>query len=357
MSAPYNYGFCQEDERTEAKALGLPGGRILSIASGGDMPLSLLALGATEVVAVDAHLGQVRLAELKLAAVLALEQDEALRFLGFLPATPTERRAWLERAMAQLPAESRTYWMDQMPAVLGGAIWAGRYERYLRLLQAILRPFAGRASRDLCACESLQAQADLFIHRFDGFLLRALFQIAFTPRVYVGRGIDPQGLQHVSATPPPGKEFYAGFRALCVGTPARENPWLHLHLLGHLRDAAAAPAYLTKGGINVVRARKDAIAFIHMPVTPYLAAAPSGHFDRFHLSNLPDWMDEAGFEEILELIARKAARPSKLVWRYLHRPVTSSRQAAIQADYAFGEALRNQDRFPLYNLVTAGVEL
>ena len=80
MRGLYNYGISQEDERTEAAALGLPGGRVLSIASGGDMALSLLALGADNVVAVDIEPAQLHLARLKLSAVLGLERLEAIRF-------------------------------------------------------------------------------------------------------------------------------------------------------------------------------------------------------------------------------------------------------------------------------------
>ena len=64
MRALYNFGISQEDERTEAAALALPGGRVLSIASAGDMALSLLALGADEVVAVDIEITQLHLARL-----------------------------------------------------------------------------------------------------------------------------------------------------------------------------------------------------------------------------------------------------------------------------------------------------
>jgi S-adenosylmethionine-diacylglycerol 3-amino-3-carboxypropyl transferase len=356
MRPPFNYGISQEDERTEATALGLPGGRVLSIASAGDMALSLLALGADEVVAVDIEPAQLHLARLKLCAVLSLERLEAIRFLGFMPAAPDRRLRWLASLRDRLPSSTREFWRERTAAVREGPIWAGGYERHLRLLRGLLWPFAG-AFRELCDCGSPYEQAAIFARHFDRPLLRAAFRLAFTPRVYAGRGIDRRGLRHRDQSTSIGARFFERFRAMCVGSPARENPLLQLHLLGRVLDPDVVPEYLTERGVTVLRQRAHAISFVQSSLLDVLESVEAGRFDRFHLSNVPDWLDAHAFDRALELIAEKSARPGRLVWRYLHRnhPITATCLPKLHADEELGRALAERDRFPLYAVVSAEV--
>lgn len=356
MRALYNFGISQEDERTEAAALGLPGGRVLSIASAGDMALSLLALGADEVLAVDIEVSQLHLARLKLAAVLGLDRVEAIRFLGFLPATVEERRRWLAQLMDRLPPTTQEFWRERTPAALHGPIWAGRYERHLGRLRAALWPLA-RRFRELTECRTLAEQKALFDRRFDRPLLRAAFRLAFARRIYAGGGIDHRGLRHHDPSTSLGPQFFERFRALCVESPARDNPLLQLHLLGRVRNPDVVPEYLTEQGARVLRERSDAISFVHASILDVLASVEVGRLDRFHLSNIPDWLDASAFDRVLALIAAKAARPGRLVWRYLHRdhPVPPAYRPSIHPDGALGRTLAAQDRFPLYGVVPAGI--
>jgi S-adenosylmethionine-diacylglycerol 3-amino-3-carboxypropyl transferase len=356
MRPPYNFGISQEDERTEAAALGLPGGRVLSIASAGDMALSLLALGANEVVAVDVEVTQLHLARLKLAAVLGLEREEAIRFLGFLPAAPAERLLWLATLLDRLPAESRTFWSEHALAVRRGVIWAGRYERHLGRLRAALRPLASHF-HELTECTNLDEQAALFSRCFDRPLLRAAFRLAFAPRVYGGGGLDRRGLRHHDRRTSLGMQFFERFRALCVESPARDNPLLQLHLLGRVRNPDVVPEYLTERGTRILRERSHAISFVHASILDFLASVEVGRFDRFHLSNVPDWLDAPAFDQVLELIAAKSRKPARLVWRYLHHdyPIPTSYQLRIRWDEALGSALAARDRFPLYGVVPAEI--
>ena len=236
-----------------------------------------------------------------------------------------------------------------------GPIWAGRYERHLGSLRAVLWPFAG-AFRELCQCTSLYEQAALFARCFDRPLLKAAFRLAFTPRIYAGRGIDRCGLRHRDPSRSLGMRFFERFRAMCVASPARD-PLLQLHLLGRVLDPDVVPEYLTARGVRVVRERAHAISFVQASLLDVLESAGAGRFNRFHLSNVPDWLDAAGFDRALELIAAKSARPARLVWRYLHRnhSVAAACRPMIHANEELGRALAEGDRFPLYAVVPAEI--
>lgn len=356
MNPPYGFGLAQEDARTEAAALALPGGKVLCVASAGDVPLSLLALGADEVVGIDVDVHQLHLCELKLAAVVALEREEAIAFLGFAPATTGERARCLKRVAKQLPHAAAAFWERHRNAALSGAIFAGRYERYVRMLRLLVWPIAGRSFRDLAACELLEEQRTIFARAFDGPILQRLFRVAFKPRLYGGRGIDQAALLHVGDSEP-GVRFFERFREMCTLTPARENYLLQTHLLGRVIDSNAVPEYLTESGFHALRERVGAVRFEQASILDYVDAPRAGRFDRFHLSNLPDWLPAVEFERLFGAIAQHAAKPARVVWRYLHRDpaLTDDAVRRIHIDRDLGEALRVRDRFPVYAVEVAEI--
>ncbi len=281
----YNFGMSQEDERTEAAALGIAfgnGSRVLSICSAGDMPLCLVAMGADRVDAIDVDQGQLHLAWLKRAAVLTLARDQAIRFLGYLPALQAQRRDWLRRVLPELPSSSRDFWRDQQRALEGGPIWAGRYERYVSRLVRLLRLPLGCRIDGLFHCNSLDQQRDYFHRSFDHRWLRAVFEVAFHPRVYAYRGMDPRSLQHRISDHHRlslGQQFFERFRALCTQTPVSENHLLQLHLLGRVRSASAVPYYLTSGGFETFRRCVDRLTLHKMDLHSALRTASSGAYN------------------------------------------------------------------------------
>ena len=357
MRALYGFGFSQEDDRTERAALGLPGGRVLSITSAGDMALSLLAAGADRVVGVDIEPNQARLARLKLAAVVHLPRAAAIAFLGFLPASESDRRAWFGSVLEGLAEVDRAFWRDHADTALRGVVREGRFERFLRRPRGLLRRWFEPRLRRLFACASLGEQREVFDRWIDRPVVRSAFRIAFHPRVYARRGIDPRGLRALDARESLGDRFFERFRAMCVNTPAAVNPFLQMNALGRVLDEDCVPSYLSDEGGAALRARHHAVSFAIADVTSLLEQRPAGSFDRFHLSNVPDWLDGAAFDALLHTIAERAARPARLVWRFIHadRDPPTELRAVIRPDRVWGAELVAADRFPIYTVVPAEV--
>lgn len=357
MRPLYNFGLSQEDERTEAAALGLPGGRVLAVASAGDMPLSLLALGADRVTAVDIDDAQLHLLRLKLGAVTRLERHQAIAFLGYRPA-PFERRLdWLSRVLPTMPPDAAAFWRANARAIGRGAVWAGRYERFVCRAVRAVDPLVGSRFRALFDCRSLDEQRDLFDRRIDGPLLRGAFRLAFHPRVFARRGMDPNSLRHRDPSRSLGAQYFRWFRDLCTATPAAENHLLQLHLLGRVLDDDAVPAYLSDAGFRRVRERAHLLQVARADLPRFLREAAPGSFDGVHLSNLPDWLEAEQFDAVMRALTALASREVRTVWRFLHvdRPVPPDVRNRILVDRGWGERLRAKDRFPLYAIVPARV--
>lgn len=358
MQPPYGFGHTQEDELTEAAALHLPGGRVLSITSAGEMPLNLLALGAEHVVGVDVLPAQNHLARLKLAAVLTLEREETVRFLGYMPARSRERLDWLDRLWPALPPHTVRFWEEHRDLVRHGPIWAGRFEHYIRLILRFAGPVVSPPFRRMVAAETLEEQRQVFAESLDRPVVHALFRKAFAPKNYGDRGLDARALQHHDdAAEPLGERFFGHLRTLCENVPARSNPYLQLFAVGQVSDVDVVPTYLTAEGYQAVRERSDALEIVDDDVHTVLSERPVGSFDRFHLSNVTDWMPTPDFEGLLELIVERSGRPGHLVWRAIHSSVGVPDALAdrIQVDDALGERLRAKDRFPMYAVHPATV--
>ncbi len=357
MSHLFNFGISQEDERTESAALGLPGGRVLSIASAGDMPLSLLALGAEEVVAVDSDTNQLHLLALKQAAATKLDRRDAVAFLGYRPAPAAARRRWLRELAEYLPASSRSFWEAHGEFATRGAIWAGRYERYLRGIQAVLRPLFARSLEALIACDTIEEQRSVFAARLGGRLLHGVFRICFHPAVFSSRGMDTRSLRYRGRGQSLGDQYFEGFRAMCTETLARDNYFLQLHVLGQVVDAAVIPTYLAPAGQAVLAARADRLRSAHDDIRHFLEHSAPGYFEKVHLSNIPDWLSRPEFETVLQALVKAAAEDARVVWRYLHvnRPVPPALRDIVRVDAALGARLQASDRFPFYAVVPAEI--
>lgn len=356
----YNFGLSQEDERTEARALDLgPADRVLSITSAGEMPLSLLSMGVSRVVAVDIDPAQVCLARLKLAAACTLSRSEAVRLLGYRPATPEDRMRWLDVVSVELPVGEQAFWALHRARLGEGAIWAGRFERYLRRITRAAVPLLGRARVEgIFACASVAEQAAYFDAELDLPALRTLLRVMFNRKVYAHRGMDPRSLQYRTAADEPlGVQFFRQFRDALTRTPARENHLMQLVLLGGTLSDDCVPAYLSPAGVERLRANADGVEFRLVDVLEYLRQCPEGAFGKAHLSNLRDWMDQARFEATLTLVNDKIARPGRVVWRYLHRdrPVPACLAGTVVVDAAWGAELQRDDRFPFYGIRPASL--
>ena len=359
MTHLYNFGISQEDERTEAAALDLqPTDRVLCVASAGDMPLSLLALGAGEVHAVDVDPHQLELTRLKLAAVCALPRQDAARFLGFRPAPAGQRLAWLDVVTAALAPASAAFWRTHRAEVAAGAIWAGRFERYVRRLAPLLLALVGPGRvRAFFDAATLDQQRRRFDASFGRRRVRALFKLAFHPAVFRRRGMDPRSLSHRDAARSLGDQYFDQLRQMGTATPAADNPLFQLMLLGHTLGADVVPAYLSAPGAARVRARCAHVHLHQADLADWLEAAPPDAFDKVHLSNVPDWLDAAAFARVLRLVCARARRPARVVWRFIHvdRPVPDDLRGVLTVDAEAGRRLAAQDRFPFYGVVPASI--
>jgi S-adenosylmethionine-diacylglycerol 3-amino-3-carboxypropyl transferase len=354
MNPLCSYGLSQEDALTELEALDLrPDDRLLCVASGGEIPLNLLALRRIRIDAVDISPGQLALSRLKLAACRALEPEEAAIFLGFTEATAVARdRVW-GRVAAFLEEDDLRFWEERKSFIEEGAIQAGRFERYLEKFRRAGRLILGeRKLRRLFELETKAERGEYFDRFLSTPLLKLLFRAAFDPRVYRKRGIATEGLTH-GCERRAADFFYGRFRDFCTATPPRKNYYLQWSLFGRVLYPEARPEYLTEEGVERIRERATDIHWRLASVEGTLEGCAYGAFNKFHLSNIGDWMSRTEFAGLLTRMCAKAAAGSRAAVRYIHldHPVPEALLGRLARNESRGEELMRRDRFPFYNLV------
>ena len=354
----YDFGISQDDPYTELNALDLKqDDRILCIASAGEIPLELLANSPASVMidAVDISLEQLFLTNLKLQAAIHLEEQEAARFLGYVPAGRQDRIKWFDGLKEALPFEEVEFWKRHRTMFTHGAVSLGRYEYYMARFAPIGRFLLGgsRRIRELFNCNSIEEQKEYFEQKLRQELLKKLFLIMFHPRIYKNRGIAQQGLIHAGKVNM-GAVFFSKFRDFCTNTPARENLLLQFALFQRALFSEALPRYLANSHKNSkLEQEQYRLTLKHISFTNSLMLAEKGRYNKFALSNISDWLSQDEFTEILSLIADKSRANGRGLYRYLYSPGRMPGETGLKIcpDPKNGEELLTSDRFPFYSLV------
>ena len=308
------YASCWEDPALLAGAVPGPGADWLSIASGGDNAFALLASKPARVVAFDLSEAQLALCRLKRAAFLSLDHAEWLGFLGLAPMPEREREAlFRDRVRRELDeGTARRYTADSAArrALRRGAATQGKFERYFRIFAGAVLPLVHSRATVRAVFEPRDRAARERFHDgvWDNRRYRFLFRLFFG-RAAMGRlGRDPAFFRYVRPGDITG-EIRARARRAMVELPTEDNPWLRHALTGSF--GPSLPPYARPGAFEAIRANLGALEFFRGSTADAARAFGRGAFDAFNLSDIFEYMDEAGFRAAaadLASLARPGAR-------------------------------------------------
>lgn len=353
----YDFGVAQDDPSSELRALKpVAGDRILCIASAGEVPLELLVTthASIPIDAVDIDRSQLYLSKLKLIAAQTLDNWDAARFLGFLPADLRHRINWFELFQEEMPEEESQFWKEHSQIFNKGPIHLGRYETYI----ARFAPFGrwllggGKVLNGLFECGGIEEQRTYFDEEFHTGLLKKLFRIIFHPRIYKNRGISEQGLQHMGSKNI-GNTFYNKFRDFCTATPARENWILQYVLFDKVLYKEALPSYLHPDKKDRLNEQDGRLRFLNKSYTEILEQKAEGYYNKFALSNVSDWLSVIDFTRLMQIIAAKSGQNAAGLIRYIYTAEVNDPiiKESLGFDIEAGEELLKHDRFPFYKLI------
>jgi S-adenosylmethionine-diacylglycerol 3-amino-3-carboxypropyl transferase len=315
-AAPIAYAQCWEDADILLEGLDVrPGARCLSIASGGDNTLALLARSPERVVAIDSNRSQIACLELRVAAFRSLEHREMLELVGSVPSG--RRHALYLRCRRSLSADARAFWDARRDAIEGGIAGCGRLERYLatfrnRVLPAIHpRPRVDR----LLAGGSAAERERFYAREWDTWRWRAAFRIFFSRFVMALSGRRREYFRHARGSI--SEHLLGRTRHACTFLDPAENPYLQWILAGTHR--AALPFALRAASFDAIRANLDRLEWRCTSLDAYLAGeGRDERFDRCNLSDVFEYLGEEDSARLLEaLLGASAPRARFAYWNLL----------------------------------------
>jgi S-adenosylmethionine:diacylglycerol 3-amino-3-carboxypropyl transferase len=355
----YDFGISQDDPHVEASALALENNTVLCIASGGEVPLSLLAKYNTHIKALDISLNQIRLCRLKLASVLLLEPQEAAVFLGFKKDYENNWRKYYERVLSGLSDEDIQFWNLHEQKLTRGPINYSRFEKYLSFFCRLIRQVIGKSKLikfcELVDIENQQIFFDTYIHKQ---FIYWFFKIAFSPQLYKNRGLDKQALIHQHGNHM-ASFFYRKFRDFFTATPARYNGYLQFYFLGEVVFYEAMPDYLLPKYSTNIHAHKHNIEFEVKSILDEIIEAPQLSYGNYAVSNISDWVETEKMNELLVNMSKKTIVPYNILFRYIHKnPINNIKsQSDLVIDEHFSKKVHAIDRFPFYSFVKGNFTL
>jgi S-adenosylmethionine-diacylglycerol 3-amino-3-carboxypropyl transferase len=354
MKAIFDFGISQEDYQTEQEILNIQSGdRLLSIASGGEVPLNLLCSNTNiQILAVDISASQIQLCKLKMQAAIQLQYPMNGLFLGYGRMRKSQRKELFKKLiLPHLREEEKAFWSRHAKAIETGVVNSGRFERYIRKWRWLAKLLLGsRNIKGLIKCKSLEEQQALFEKKIKNRKgVRLLFKIAFHPLVYTKRGLHAKGLQHGSEDT--GERYFKRFQNFCTATSASSNYFLQYFLLGACQTQDAFPAYLQEKNRKLLAERSHMLCFRQCSLIEAIRDSEKGKFNKFHLSNIGDWVSVSEFKLLWRDLKKKLPDGAKLCCRFLQRnhfADVNESEVAIK-ECAF---LQEKDKFPFYSILS-----
>lgn len=345
----------REDSRVERRLVKQTGAeRIVCIGSGGCTAFSLLDDAVSQVVVVDANPAQCALIELKAAAILELERDDFLAFIGERPTT--RRGAIYTDIRSALSGPARRYWDSQSERVLAGINKSGVTERYYDFIGRNVRAsvIAEDVIEELLTCEDIEMQRDLYRRHFDTSLWRDAMRIllskqsnlSFYPAFWYAHAQE--------------RDFENLLMPLLIAELTEKsafgNYFISQLLLGRYLDpdAGGAPHYLSTDGYQSARRNMAKLDLQKKPIQHVLAQEHG--IDAFFLSNIFDWGKAAHAQAVWEGILGACSDGATFLFRnmYQRSEVPSHTFPNIHVDADLSEICRQQERSMLYRHIQVG---
>lgn len=337
------YAQVHEDPLVEAAALApaFPG-TIAVVSSGGCTALSLRALGARDVIAIDLNPVQNHLVELKAAAMAALEPAARTEFLGGWPGPARRRLATYRELCDQLSTPARAYWATRQSSIGRGVLVAGVSEQFMRGVVKLMRVLVHPRSRvdRLLACRTLDAQRALYWREWNSVRWRLLFSLL------LGRGSLERQYESAMFANVKNRDFGAHFHARFEHTVTQlsvaDNYFLH-HALRERYPAdgvGALPPYLERS------AGGGHLTLVDAAFGDFLRTQRAGSIAGFALSNICEWLDAPGIDALFAEIVRTAAPGAIVCFRNFvgWTEVPERWRLRVVEDRARGEHLLARDR-------------
>ena len=353
-----SYSFGNEDWVTERDALGIePNDQVLCVTASGDRPLNLLASPCKRIVSIDANPMQTACFDLKKAALVTLDYDEYLAFLG-LSQKKNRLETFETKLKKYIKPESLPCLQLLRKEIKNGIIYQGVVEKTLRVASRVIRFMKSSSVDKLFGFDNLKDQMDHVNLSWKKPIVNLVFKVLLHPTFTRHVIKDPGLYENVDENIHVGNHLYERFLWSLQNFPAKENILLSLLLKGKIFEESYPP-YLDQEKSKLIRDRIDCINTQTIDLHSYLreARTKGEKFDCFSLSDVASYLTLDQFNELMELVyacANDGARFS--IRQFLSNYKIPEHLAPhFNRNRTLEEKLKEQDRCFIYTFTTGTI--
>lgn len=325
------YGQCWEDADILLQALGdLHGKRCLSIGSGGENSLALLAAGAQQVTVIDSNPAQIFCLQLKLAAFQCLVYEQVLEFLGWQPCS--NRLELYHQCRQAMTANAREFWDKHPQWIVQGLVNAGKFEHYLAKFRRFILPLCHTKQRiDHWFAQQTASERRDYYHRvWNTWRWRLLFRLFCSQAVMSRLGRQRSYFRYVEASV--AEHLLRRVEQVLITHSPDNNPYLCRLLTGE--NNHVMPVAMRPENFDTIRQNLGKLTWHVCTLDEYLGqlktSTSEARFEVFNLSNIFEYMSEADFHTSLSKLADIASSGSLMVYWNMMVNRTSSVQHGDQ---------------------------
>ena len=274
------YANCWEDADVLLEGLNpSEGGRFLSIGSAGDNSFSLLTTNPEIVIAVDINPIQLKLIELKKAAIKHFSRTEFLEFTGFEESK--NRIILFNKIKNTLKSETASFWKSKKELIENGLVYGGKFEKYFKLFSNKILPIIHNKKRisELFREKPDIEQKLLYSKQWNSLRWNLFFKLFFSKFVMGRFGRSKEFMNEVEI---PIGEFIFGKAEKHLGnTNCQKNYFLQFILNGNFSEYL--PHYVRKENYYTIQQNIEKLDFIEG-----LAESTFKRYSNFNYFNLSD---------------------------------------------------------------------
>ena len=307
------------------------------IGSGGCTALSLLIEQLSQLHIVDINSAQVRLIELKIAALQTLEHDETVHcFLR-------DARPFYARLRAHSSTRTQSFWDENHALLPHGLNRCGLIERLSRAIALGLQlSFGARRVRRMFAFRDSKKQRAYYRRSWEKGLWHAAFSILLSKpilRLLYARGFTSQVPTHFA------QQIKARVDDVFTRFPAATNPYLQQTFRGQipLRDESL-PFVLQHENFDIIRANLNSVALRHADAASYLEAQPPDSIDFFALSNILEVTTIEYSKQLFRAVYRAATPNAMVCLRSIFPPTETETFPGFHLEQEWSRDLESEDR-------------
>ena len=339
-----NYTLANEDTALELSILPMAAEHVLSVCGSGGRALPLLAKAPKRLTLVDVSQEQLYLAELRLAAMKALDWQDFLAFMGYPPQpmnAVTRRRIFsiLELSSPARDFLSRVFTANGFASIL----YDGQWERTFAKIATVTRLATGQDGLGLFDCRSLDEQRDYLRAKFPR--RRWLAALRLIGQASVFNALLYRGSFPVMNLPMNHFEFYRqAFARSFALRPARENFFLQIVFFGRLVFAEGLPIECDQKVFLAAKSalEKTEIRFIR---GDFLAVAESlnDKVDFVSFSDVPSYFTGPAERQFMQRLRPALTDGALVVNRsYLHVPFRPDYSGFDHVTAAYADAIAGE---------------